>query len=413
MQPAETYDLHMRPLAAALLAALLAVPGAGWADTLPLPEPAGDIPIPSEAVTDRPERLRRSQVPGRVDDTERIDVLLAPNAAPAAVTMTQRLVLHGTGQFVIWERSSAQDVEALDDTTAPVLKREAVIWQGFVNERKVLAARLTLDPFVEHELLPVRVEVTGPVGPGGEVTGPGEVVVMVSNRTARGMTLPTGTVAARDLAGPLDRLLRYADAKAPHAPPAAGRGLPKTLPATAVGSREANVVVPFRLAGSIRVSGGTPAVPESGAVTHLADGLRLDGVLQGATEFRVRATGPGTLTLDLRAFPTLDPRQLQPPRGSTWAGWLGRGPTPREAAAATRQLVDAAAAAARADEYAPYLGHHGPGTVRTTFHWRMAPRATVAAPPAPPLEPRPLGIALASLALLGVLANATAIWRRL
>ena len=407
----------MRPLPALALAFGLLAPQAAYADTLPLPEPAGEVPIPREAVADRPERLRSSQVPGRVDDTERIEVRLGPDGVPAAVTVTQRLALHGRGQFIVWQRSSATDVEALDDTTPPVLKREAVIWQGFVNGRKDLAARLTLDPVIEHELLPVRVTVgwsgPGSIAPGGALPGPGEVTVTVSNRTSRAMSLPTGTVSPADLAGPLGRLLRYAEAKRPVPPPAAGRGLPTELPATGTGRREANVAVPFRLTGTVRVSGGTPVTPESGAVTHLADGLRLDGVLAGDAAFTVRANAAATLALDLTAFPTLDPRTLQPPRGRDWTDWAGRDPTPGEAAAATTQLVEAAAQAARADEYAPYFGHHGPGRVRTTFRFRMAAPEQVRAAAGLPLAPRPVGIALASLALLGIVANTTAIWRRL
>jgi hypothetical protein len=405
----------MRRVGAFLFLAFLA-PQAAFADSLPLPKPTGEIPVVASAFPDRPERLRTSIVPGRVDDTERIHVALGPSGAPAAVTMTQRLVLHGTGQFIVWERSSAQDVEALEDTVAPVLKREAVIWQGFVSGRKELVARLTLDPVIEAELLPFGVTLewsgAGAVGPGGALPGPGELTVRVTNRTTRAMTVPTGTVAARDLVGPLDALLRHATARRPGAPPMAGRGLPASLPASATGSRELNTTAPFRVTGTIRVPGGAPVTPESGGVRHLADGLELDGVLSGEAAFTVSAAGAATVELDLTAYPTLDPRLLQPPRGRTWADWLRLGPTPAETAAALTTLVEAAAAAARTDEYAPYLGHHGPGTVRTTYRITLAPPAAVVAPPAP-LRPKPLPIALASIALVAILANTTAIWRRL
>ena len=407
----------MRPAYALALVLAVAAPNAARADPLPLPKPLGPVPLVTQAFPDRPERLRTSVVPGRVDDTERVEVLVGPDGTPAAVTMTQRLVLGGRGQFIIWERSSAQDVEALEDTTAPVLKREAVIWQGFVNRRKELAARLTLDPVIEHELLPLRLSLTwngaGQVGPGGTLPGPGDVTVRLSNRTARPLTLPTGTVAAKDLVRPLDALLKHAEAKTPVTPPAAGRGLPKSLPATGNGSREATTVAPFRVTGTIRVDGGAPVSAESAAVTHLADGLELDGILQGEGEFTVRAAAAATIRLDLTAYPARDPRLLQPPRGSTWAEWLRLGPTPQETAAALTQLVDGAAAAARADEYAPYLGRHSTtGTVRTTFTFRMAPPEQVRVVAAP-LAPKPLPMALASLAFLAIVGNTTAIWLRL
>lgn len=401
----------MHPLAAIVLALALTAPA-----SVPLPKPTGSIPVVPDAFPDRPERLRTSIVPGPVDDDERLTVLLAPSGAPAAVTMTQRLTLRGTGQFVIWQRSSAQDAEALEDTVAPVLKREAVIWQGFVDGSKPLVARLTLDPAVEAELLPLSVTLAwngpGAVGPGGSLPGPGDLTVRVSNRTARAMTLPTGTASARDLAGPLDALLAFARARRPGAPPMAGRDLPASIPGTVTGSREATTVAPFRLRGTIRVEGGAPVSEPSGAVTHLPDGLRVDGVLQGDVEFTVRATAASALRLDLAAFPTVDERVVTPPHGRTWAEWLRRGPQGGETEAAFRTLVEAAAAAARTDEYAPYLGHHGKGTVRTTYAFRMAPASAVRVVAAP-LRPRPWPIALASLALLAIVANTTAIWRRL
>jgi hypothetical protein len=401
----------MHPLVAFVLALALTAPA-----SVPLPKPTGSIPVVPDAFPDRPERLRTSIVPGPVDDDERLTVLLAPSGAPAAVTMTQRLTLRGTGQFVVWERSSAQDVEALEDTVAPVLKREAVIWQGFVDGSKPLVARLTLDPAVEAELLPLSVTLTwngaGAIGPGGSLPGAGEVTVRVSNRTARAMTLPTGTAAARDLAGPLDALLAFARARRPGAPPMAGRGLPLTVPGTVTGSREATTVAPFRLRGTIRVYGGAPVSEPSGAVTHVPDGLRVDGVLQGDVEFTIRAAAASALRLDLAAFPTVDERVVTPPHGRTWAEWLRRGPQGGETEAAFRTLVETAAAAARTDEYAPYLGHHGKGAVRTTYAFRMAPASAVRVV-APPLRPRPWPIALASLAFLAILANTTAIWRRL
>lgn len=409
----------MHRLLAALLTLGVVGAQAAYGADLPLPKPSGTIPVVREAFPDRPERLTTSILPGRVDDTERVEVLLAPDGAPAAVTMVQRLVLHGTGQFIVWERSSAQDAEPLDDTDPPVLKREAVIWQGFVNERKELAARLTLDPAIERELLPLGVSLSwngpGAVAPGGALPGPGELTVKVSNRTTKPTTLATGTPSsAAALAGPLDALLRHANAKSAASPPMAGRGLPASVPATGVGSREVNMTVPFRVTGTIRVEGeGHGAVtPESPAVKHVAGGVELDGVLQGDAEFTVRAGSAATVTIDLTAYPALDPRVLQPPRGRTWAAWLRLGPTPQETAAALTTLVENAAAAARADEYAPYLGHHGPGKVRTTFTFALAPPEVVKVAEEP-LRPKAFPIALASLALLGILTNTTLIWRRL
>ncbi|MDQ1711325.1 MAG: hypothetical protein QOE45_775 [Frankiaceae bacterium] len=407
-----------RALAAAGALALVA---AGAAHAVPravlaLPKPVGEIPPPQGTFPDRPERLKRSIVPGRVDDTERVSVLVGPDGTPGAVGVTQRLVLSGTGQFIVWERATAQDAEALDDTLDPVLKREAVIWQGFVSGSKTLAARLTLDPAVETELLPLRVEIAwrgaGRIAPGGALPGPGEVVVRVVNRTGNGVSLPTGDVAPEHLAGPLDALLEHATSRTTVAPPMAGRGLPLTLPATRVGPpRDRLTVAPFRVTGTLRVD-GAGATGEGPGSTPVTGGLKVDGVLEGTAEFVLRAPAAGRLLLDLTAVPTLDPRTLQPPRGRTWAEWLHRSPTQNETRAALTQLVEAAAAAARDDQYAPYLGHHGSGRVDTTFHFGVAP-ADVVTVAARPLRPKAFPMALAGVALLALLANGTAIWRRL
>jgi hypothetical protein len=426
----ETYDLRMRPagtraaagalaLAAALAGAASAtpsVPPRQPANVLTLPKPVGAIPPPAGSFTDRPERLHTSMLPGAVDDTERVDVFVAPDGVPAKVTVTQRLVLTGTGQFIVWERATAQDAEALEDTLEPVLKREGVIWQGFVAGRKELAARLTLDPVVESELLPLRVEVgwrgAGRIAPGGALPGPGEVVVRLVNHTGRAMALPTGDVAPEQLAGPLDALLRHATSRTTVAPPAAGRGLPLRLVARRTGPpRDATTVAPFRVTGTIRVE-GSGATGDGLGSTPVTDGVRVEGVLQGEAAFTLRAPAAGRLVLDLTAVPTLDPRTLRPPRGRTWAEWLRRKPTPNETRDALTALVEGAAAAARDDEYAPYLGHHGPGTVRTTFHFGVAPADVVRSAPQP-LRPKGFPMALAGVALLAVLANTTAIWRRL
>jgi hypothetical protein len=382
---------------------------------VPLPKPAGGVPpfAVAAAFDDRPERLRRSALPGPVRDVERVEVLLAPDGVPAAVTMTQRLELSGTGQFVVWERSSAQDVEALDDTVAPVLKREAVVWQGFVSGRKTLRARLTLDPAVEAELLPLSATLewrgAGSIGPEGALPGPGQVVVRLHNRTARPSTLPVGTARAQDLAGPLDLLLAHARSHGAAAPPTAGHGLPSTVPGTVSGSREATTVAPLRVTGTITAPGATGDGPGTAAVP---DGVRVSGVLQGDAEFTLSVPAAGALRLSLTAVPTLDPRLLLPPQGATWAAWARRSPPPDQVRTAFDTLMENAAAAARDDEYAPYLGHHAQGPVITTYHLALAPRALVVRAPER-LRPKGFGLALAGVALLGLLANTTAIWRRL
>ncbi len=385
----------MRWVAALGVLALTSAPG-----TLTLPAPASPIPdvLITESFKDRPDRAKVSTLRGPVDDTERIEVLVGPDGLPAAVTVDQRLALHGTGAFIVYERSTALDAVALDDTVEPVLKREAVIWQGFVSGTKDVHARLTLDPVVEARLLPFTVSVARQ---GGTLS------VRLHNTTARTYTaLPTGDVPAKDLAGPLDALVA-ASAK-PGAPPAAGRGLPATLSGDLGPTRAASVAAPLRVTG--RVAAGRYTGTTSAAVTATSGGVRLDGVLHGDLDLTFDGAAP--LDLDLTVVPTVDPRGLVPPRGRTWKQWATMSPTAAERRAAVDALVTAAAEAARDDDYAPYLGHHGPGTVTTSFHVALAPPELVAKA-RKPLRPKPVPLALLGLALVATTGGGYAVWRRL
>jgi hypothetical protein len=379
----------MRWVAALGVLALTAAPG-----TLTLPAPAAPVPptLIADVFSDRPDRAKVSKLPGPVDDVERVEVLVGPDGVPAAVTMDQRLALHGTGGFVVYERATALDAEALDDTVEPVLKREAVIWQGFVNGTKDVHARLTLDPAVEARLLPFTVSISG-------------TRVRLSNTTTRTLTLPTGDVPANDVAGPLDALVTAS--KRPGAPPAAGRGLPTTLTGDLGPTRVASVAAPLRVTGTITGARYTGATSQ--AVSATANGVALDGVLQGDLDLTFDG---GPIVLDLTAVPTVDPRGLTPPRGRTWAQWATMSPTVAERRAAVDALVTAAAESARDDDFAPYLGHHGPGTVMTSFHVAMAPPELVAKARRP-LRPKPFPLALLGLALVATTGGGYAVWRRL
>lgn len=384
---------------------------------LVLPAPAVGIDV-VEGAPVKAERLKKSHVPAPVVDTERVRVELAPDGTPVAVRMLQRIELSGTGDYVIRERGPALRVRTVGDTSAPVLQRGAVVWQGFVPGRKTLEAEMDLDPVLESPRLPLTVGLdwrpasgTAAVQPGGLLPGAGTLVITLTNRTGTPQTLPTGQAAATDLAAPLDALLAHA--RTPRgAPPAAGRGLPSELPATGVTGRDATVVAPLQVSGSVRVVGAAATVAGAGT-SPIADGAELSGVLHASTQLTVAVpAGGGRLELALSARPTLDERTLTPPAGTSWADWAAARPDVSAVRRATDTLVDAAAAAARGLEYAPYLGLTVPGEVTTTFEYVVA-RAPDVARAARRLTPRPGNIALAVVALLGVVGNSALLWRRL
>lgn len=390
-------------------------------DLLQLPTPVGEIPLVAPEVV-APERRRMTFVPGPIRDDERIVVRLSPDGRPLRVTVTQRLELSGTGDFAIRERGPALRVTALDGTTAPIIQRGTVVWQGFVPGSRSLAADLELDPAREALLLPLRVELswrpasgTAPLGSGGQLPGPGRIIVRLINQTSRPEVVPTGDVPASELAGPLDALRRSADMRSADPPPVSGRGLPATLPVIGLGSRTVRVVAPLRIEGSVTVPGVTPvSVSGPGAAsTTTGDGATVSGVLQDSAEIALDAPAAGSLDLDLTVVPALDPRRLAPPDGlSSWAAWAATEPPAPARRAATDLLVESAAAAARADDVAPYLGHPGPGSTTTEFRYTLADPVAVVRP-RPPLRPRPLPIGLVVIGLLSAAGGGAWVWRRL
>ncbi|HVE97786.1 MAG TPA: hypothetical protein VNA12_01245 [Mycobacteriales bacterium] len=416
--------LSRRTATAVLLSGVVVAAGPATAQVpsgeLVLPKPVGEIPLVApEVVT--PERRRTTFVPGPVRDDERIEVAVAPDGTPAAVVVTQRLELTGTGDFAIRERGPALRVSALEGTTAPIIQRGTVVWQGFVPGRRLLAARLTLDPAREALLLPLRLELSwtapdgAPIAAGGAVPGPGRLVVRLANQTARPESLPAGVARTSDLVPLLDRLREAAAVASTAPPPAAGRGLPLRVPADGVGTRTAVVAAPLRVTGSVRVRGAS-GVEVSGAGARAlpsGDGADVAGVLHGTTEVVLEVPGSGALEVDLTVVPALDPRRLEPPgRVPSWAAWAAASPDEAARRTATDVLVEAAAAAARADEVAPYLGHPGPGPTSTQFRYRLAPAPRVVRERVP-LRPRPVPIALTATAVVALAAGAAAAWRRL
>ncbi len=388
---------------------------------LRLPAPVGEIPLVApEVVT--PERRRKTFVPGPISDEERIAVRIAPDGTPTRVTVTQRLQLTGTGDFAIRERGPVLRVTALDGTTAPIIQRGTVVWQGFVPGRRALAADLEMDPTREALLLPLRIELTwrpesgtAPIGPGGSLPGPGRLVLRLVNQTARPERVPTGDVPADVVAGPLDILRRSAASRSTAPPPVAGRGLPLALPVTGLGSRMVTVVAPLRIAGTVTVPGqrGVTVTGPGASATPSGDGARLAGVLQGSAEIALEVPDAGKLALDLTVVPALDPRRLAPPDGaSSWVAWAATRPTVGDRRSATDVLVDAAAAAARADDLAPYLGHPGPGPTTTEFRYSLAAAPTLARQRIP-LRPRPVPIVLTVLGLVAAAGGGVLAWRRL
>jgi hypothetical protein len=407
--------------------ALLPLVGAGQAAALPvirgihLAEPVEGVdPLATVDIGLRPDRLRTSVVPGPVHDEEQVRVALGPSGGPAEVTDRQRLVIRGTGSYIVLELGPARDAIGLGDTVPPVLKLGTVVWQGFSPGRRELSALLTLDPAIEAARLPLRVTFDfrgtdgrrGSLLPGAVAPEDGTVTITLANNTSSRRTVDVGRAEPSALASALGLLSRAAAHPRAGVPPVAGDGLPRVVPGEVTGRTTLDVVAPLRITGTLRVPGGGAAVSGPG-LTPTADGATVAGTLADTAAFSVRVAKGEAIGLDLDVRPWLDPRTVAPPSPyRSWREWAASRPDPAAVTAATTTLATAAASSARAAEYSPYLQADAPGTDVSTFTYVVAPPAAVARPERG-MRPRPGALTAAAVALLAVIGNAIALRRQL
>lgn len=415
-------------VACVTVAVLTALPAAALAESITLPTPEAARVAQSNlilAVGGRPDRLLRSDVPGRVVNDETVLVGLGGDGSVSAVEADQRLQLEGEGDYSVRERGPARSARSLTAEPPPVTQRGAVVWQGFSPGRRDLAARLVLDPLIEAPHLPLAVQVsftdgkgrTGPLADGGRIPGRGTVSVTLTNATSQPAQLPTaGDADPAALATALDRALAVARHPSAARLPSTDAGLPKALAVTGAALVQGSQAVPLRVSGALRVTGTTGTVTGP-ATTPTPDGASFAGTLggvrgTGSVTFTAQVAGPGTLGLELTAVGALNPAELVPPGGfPSWHAWAASRPAAEARKAALDLLVEVAATGARASSYSPYLGADLSGTGSTTFRWAFAPPTRTAAA-AKALHPHWGPIGALAAGLLALLAGATVVWRR-
>src|SRR3954452_5312996 len=174
---------------------------AARADRIRLPAPVRDIdPLQGVNLGLRPDRLRKSVVPGTASDREDVVVAVGPTGAPLAVTDTQRLVIDGAGNYIVRELGPARVALGLNETVPPVLELGTVVWQGFSPGHRELSARLSLDPGIEAARLPLKVTIRlrasagqlRDLDPGARAPADGTAVVTLTNQTASVRSVETG-----------------------------------------------------------------------------------------------------------------------------------------------------------------------------------------------------------------------------
>lgn len=328
MQEPHHRDRHHPPrvaLALAAATALLACASAHAAGFTPLPSPIA--PLSPEPPLAGGAASSAEAVRHRVDSTTTVRVAIDGRGEPFAVTATQRLDVHGTGDYFFTIGAPVVGATpAPGSQSRPGFRTGKVIWAGFDPGERTLAAAIRLDAARAARTLPLRV-----------VRGKGTTTLV--DTTSVSASAFTADALRPQLVSYLERLA--ASLRTGEVPLSGGAEVTSTPVAVRI-----PVAVPLRVTGTIggrrvsRLVTGRTVVPAGGSVD--------------LTVTPVQATSFGDVSrLDGRALLAL----------------------------ATR----ASLTAARTRQYLEYLGNPDPtGRNATTFVYRSGtrPARIAAAPPA-------------------------------
>lgn len=343
-------------LAAAAVAAGLAP--VATAATVALPWPGqrvtGSPPLSPPTVAPFANRFR-----GRIDAGALVEVVVAPDGVVRSATIEQRLVVRGTGDYLLTVPAPVTAVlPAFGTESEPGLRRNAIVWQGFSPGRRVLVARAVLRPASAAAALPLRVRLERTAGAWR---------LVLENRTAsrvRSFTAAGSAAAVRRYVG----LLRGFELDS-------GASEPPFAEATGIRPLERRVSAAIR----VRATAGS---------------TRLDLVLGGGRPDRIVIRLPGAERLDVSV--SADPAR------------------PRFAAEPTLDAaIRAALSLGLARQYASPLANPDVlGRAAATYRYRVAlPGAAPSPVPAEPGGGHLLDAALVAVLALGG-AALLALWAR-
>jgi len=286
-----------RGFAAALLGGLtgIGVLGVSFAATSGLPLPHS-IPGRHERLV--AEALARGQLgpidnhaPGPVTVSEAVALGVRPDGSSGPVTVRQRVVIDGTGDFIVELPMDAADVVPANETSQPGLRQGTVLWEGFAPGRRELDADVTLLGRAAAQRMPVAVTST---------TRAREVTVSIADSTAVSVITPTGAPTPASLSQAIDAA--RAVIAAGELPVAGEAGVPASLtPAGDVASVAQVVNVPVRVTGDIAFGGVPQGVDAVVAGSSADDALVLHGSGPVAMHLTVQPVAP-TLA-DLLSLP--------------------------------------------------------------------------------------------------------------
>jgi hypothetical protein len=391
-------------------AAALGVAGpeaSGAPRPLLLPSPVTPLDAKVPLSSDAPRTQLQLPLNARLDSRERVLVRTLPDGRVVAVRAVQRLTLTGTGDYFLSIPAPLLDVRAAPGSQAePGFRRSGILWQGFANRRRVLAADATIDPARAAEALPLHLEL--------RTTVDGRALQADERRSGR-LELE---LRLRNTTG-----VRVRSVSAPAAQPNDVREVVTTIaseisrgetpeqPAVDVDgpttTREVLVDAPLAVAGEVRlpvrrlrgaaVSGGSLERGARGAV------VRFRLVLASPEQPSARIVLTGAVTDAGAPRTTL---RAEPSTAATLAG-ADEVSTTREAGVLLLRL-------ARVRQYDAFLTNPAPGgSVEALYRFETtAPRSTATAAPASDEDSAVVPV-LVVIALVVGAGGLVALWARL
>jgi hypothetical protein len=370
----------------------------------PLLLPSPVLPLDSRVPlrTDAPPAQLQLPLNARMDSRERVLVDALPDGRVVGLRVVQRLTLTGTGDYFLSIPAPLLDVRAAPGSQAePGFRRSGILWQGFANRRRVLAAAGELDPERAAPALPLRLELTvtvdgQPLMRTERRSGRLRLVLKLRNTTAVRVQMASARpVRSGDVRRITSRIVsQVRGGQTPQQPVLQVEGPIQT--------RRVVVDAPLVVVGEVRlpvrgldaaVVGGGSLVRRGGEVV-----IRFQHVLTGPEH----ATATIALTGSVRdaAYPHAS-LTAEPSAAAAIANQTVRG-NPRAAADAAGRLL---LRLARARQYDAFLANPAPGgEVHAVYQFRTVAQAPPAVVPAPASDGRPgvLPAAVVVLSLLGV-----------
>jgi hypothetical protein len=357
----------------------------------------------------------------RLSGRQVVTVVVDDAGTPRRIRVRQRLLLEGTGDYSFTVPAPLLDVVAAPGSaTVPGQRAGGIVWQGFLSERRVLAADATLR-LGAARALPIRLSLTttvdgSPLAPGERRSGHVRVRLVVRNVTGIAVQGFDAPAAPAQVAPALDQIAAAA---------VAGGVLPDRY-LTVAGAprpRTFEVDAPLAVSGRLRLSasaltnvavrGGTPARDGATAVS-----VRFRTVLTtkrpAVISLDADGSAVGSPSLVLTCRPTRVVPALAAPGGRSWrdAAESGRAPGGRELVGlASRAVLQLA----RVQQFDELLSVPGPGASSTEYRFRTSASLEAGTPRAPSGDDGS-GVARAFAWLLGAAALACAgvvVWTRL